>query len=301
MSVGVGFSLQPDERFLDLLGSVLRTEPDYFEVAPETTWRGRLGDGEKGPFASNGFADRFHALGAELGKPFVAHGVGLSIGTVAPDPERRRRWLESIARDQARFDYRWYTDHLGASVLDGREVTMPMPVPQTEEAARTVRDSLDQLLAIVPEAGFENTAFLYFLGDPLEEPRWIESCLSSPRTHLLLDLHNLYANALNSRFDPKAYLDRLPLDRVIEIHVSGGSWSEPSWLPSERKLRLDSHDGAVPEEVWSLLEVALPRCRNLRGVTLERMHGTVEEADVRILREELRRARTTLGRRHAGR
>ncbi len=301
MGVAVGFSLQPDEAFLELLDPVLRTEPDYFEIAPETTWRGRLGDGEEGPFASNGFADRFHRLGQELSKPFVAHGVGLSIGTREPDPVRRRRWLDSIRRDQARFQYEWYTDHLGASVLDGIEVTMPMAVPQTEEAARAVRASLEQLRAHVPDVGFENTAFLYFLGDPLKEPAWISSCLTGPRTHLLLDVHNLYANALNAGFDPYEYLDLLPLDRVIEAHVSGGSWSEDKWLASGMQLRLDSHDGAVPEEAWKLLETALPRCSSLRGVTLERMYGTVEPGDVAILREELTRLRATLGRRHVGR
>ena len=301
MSVAVGFSLQPDELFLEALDPVIRTEPDYFEIAPETTWRGQLHDGEDGPFAPNGFADRFLALGQELSKPFVAHGVGLSIGTIAPDPERRRRWLASIGRDQARFDYRWYTDHLGASVLDGREVTMPMALPQTEVAASAVRASLGELRSHVTDVGFENTAFLYFLDDPMGEPAWMESCLSGPGTHLLLDVHNLYANAINAGFDPLEYLNRLPLNRVIEIHVSGGSWSEPSWLESGKRMRLDSHDGTVPEEVWSLLEHALPRCSNLRGVTLERMHGTIDDGDPAIIRDELHRVRTTLGRRHAGR
>lgn len=38
--------------------------------------------------------------------------------------------------------------------------------------------------------------------------------------------------------------------RVLELHLSGGSDSGPDWLPSRRVLRLDSHDGAVPEPVW---------------------------------------------------
>ena len=41
---------------------------------------------------------------------------------------------------------------------------------------------------------------------------------------MLLDLHNLYANALNSGRDPAADLLRLPLDRVTAIHLSGGHW-----------------------------------------------------------------------------
>jgi uncharacterized protein (UPF0276 family) len=81
---------------------------------------------------------------------------------------------------------------------------------------------------------------------------------------------------------------------VIEIHVSGGLDSSPAWLASGATLRLDSHDASVPEAVWALLERYASRCRNLRGVTLERMEGTVADDDVPGLREEIRRIRGVL-------
>jgi uncharacterized protein (UPF0276 family) len=56
-------------------------------------------------------------------------------------------------------------------------------------------------------------------------------------------------------------------------------------------LRLDSHDTAVPDAVWALAERWIPLCPNLRALTLERMEGTVDDAAVPILREELVRAR----------
>jgi uncharacterized protein (UPF0276 family) len=109
--------------------------------------------------------------------------------------------------------------------------------------------------------------------------------------HLLLDLHNVYTMGKNFDFDPNEYVDRLDLSRVIEIHISGGSDSEPGWLPSRSTMRLDSHDAPVPEPVWTLLARVVPRCPNLRGVTLERMEGTVETGDTALLREEVRRAK----------
>jgi uncharacterized protein (UPF0276 family) len=109
--------------------------------------------------------------------------------------------------------------------------------------------------------------------------------------HLLLDLHNVFTTAVNAGFEPERYLAALPLERVIELHVSGGADSDPAWLPDGRTLRLDSHDHGVPEEVWALAESVLPRCPNLRGLTVERMEGTVGDDDVGLLREELRRAR----------
>jgi hypothetical protein len=286
----LGFTLQPEARYLDLLGAVLREEPDYYEVAPETTWR----PGPVDTLEPNGFHRHFRSLREETGKPFVAHGVGFSVGSVEPDRERRARWLARIRADHAQFEFLWYTDHLGVTTLAGRELTLPLPLPMVPGAAAVVRAALRELQAVVPDVGVENSVFYFHLGDPLEEPAFLARALDGPRLHLLLDLHNVYTTAVNAGFDPWSYVERLPLERVIELHLSGGAPSDPAWLPSGKVLRLDSHDDAVPEEVWALYERVLPRCPNLRGVTLERMEGTVEEQHVPLLRAELRRARRVL-------
>jgi hypothetical protein len=72
----VGFSLQPDHEFLGLSAPVLG-DADYFEIAPETTWR-RAPDGDWTP---NGFHREFLRLGRELHRPFVGHAVHGSFGT----------------------------------------------------------------------------------------------------------------------------------------------------------------------------------------------------------------------------
>lgn len=252
--------------------------------------RDRRGDG--GALIPNGFHARFLALAEATGRPFVAHGVGLSLAGDAPaDRARRRRWLARIAEDHARFRFRWYTDHLGMSAPAGEALALPLPPPMTAHAAGVVRRHLRQLARVVPTVGFENTAHHFLLGDPLDEPTFIASALRGPGSHLLLDLHNVHTMAVNMGFEARDYVDRLPLDKVIEVHVSGGSWSRPGWLPSRRRLRMDAHDGAVPEAVWALLDYVRPRCKNLRGATLERLEGTVTAADVPLLREELRRLR----------
>ena len=290
--IPIGFTLQPEEKFLELTAALLR-RVDYYEVAPETTWRA----GERGEFLPNGFHRYFTALGKKTGRPFVAHGVGLSLGSAsASDRARRRKWLARLAIDQRQFHYRWYTDHLGASALDGLALTLPMPLPMTAEAAKVVRRRLAEMQRVVPHVGVENNVAYFLLGDPLEEPGFLGACTGAPKTHLLLDVHNLHTMAVNFGFDPEAYLSRLDLSRVIEIHLSGGSFSDGSWLPSGRVMRLDSHDAAVPEEVWTLLARVLPRCRRLRGVTLERMEGTVDEDDVPLLAEELARLRRLVDR-----
>lgn len=289
MKPALGFTLQPEERYLALTAELL-DEVDYVEVAPETLWR----TDARGELVANGFHARFAALKSASDIPFVAHGVAFSLGSARPDPVRRARWLRRIAQDHAIFDFGWYTDHLGATELAGRNLTLPLPIPLVPAAARAMRASFTALQTVVPDVGCENSVFYFHVGDPLAEPAFLHDALVAPRTHLLLDLHNVWTNARNLGFDAHEYLARLPLDKVIEIHVSGGSCSDPAWLPSRTTLRLDAHDSAVPDEVWALAERVLPLCPNLRGLTLERMEGTVDTGDVPILREELRRARSLL-------
>ncbi len=289
--IGVGFTLQPEQETLDLLDQVIHEEVDYYEVAPETLWRST----SDGRLSANGYHKRFAELKAATGRPFVAHGVGISLGTSAPqDRARRDRWLKQLQEDQKTFQFRWYTDHLGATSLSGMAVTLPIPLPMTASAAAIVRRRLRTMQRVVPAVGVENNVAYFVLGDALEEPGFLGDCLRERGTHLLLDLHNLYTMSVNFGFDPDVYLARLDLRRVIEIHLSGGNWSEGAWLPSRRVMRLDSHDSDVPDEVWRLFEKVWPRCPRLKGVTLERMEGTVTEADVPRIRGELRRIRRML-------
>ena len=287
----VGITLQPEQRYLDLLQPLFFDDADYFEVAPETLWR-RSRDGA---FEPNDFHRAFAELGAAAQKPFVAHAVLGSFGTADPrDRQRQHEWRARIAADHDVFRFEWLTDHLGASMLDGRAVTLPIALPMVDTMAAIVRERLVELQSVVPDVGVENSVFYFLLGPWLDEPAFFAKILAPARTHLLLDLHNVHTMAVNVGADPFDYLARLDCSRVIEIHLAGGEQSRPEWLPSGRTLRLDGHDHAVPEEVWRLYEHVLPRCTNLRGVTLERMEGTVGEADVAVLRGELRRAREVL-------
>jgi uncharacterized protein (UPF0276 family) len=288
----VGFTLQPDDAFLELAGEVA-ARADYLEIAPETTWAER-----SGVLVPNDFHARFLAAGAATGKPFVAHGVGMSMATGDDaDAARRARWLERMREDQHAFRYRWWTDHLGASSVAGEALTLPMPMPMDEETLAIVRRRLDEMADVVPDVGVENTVVHFTLGEALDEPAFLARAVAGPRRHLLLDLHNVHTMAIDHGFDPREWLARCDLESVIEIHVSGGSESDPAWLPSGRTMRLDGHDGAVPEEVWALLDETLPRCPSLRGVTLERMEGTIStRAEARVLGAELERIRVAIAR-----
>jgi uncharacterized protein (UPF0276 family) len=92
---------------------------------------------------------------------------------------------------------------------------------------------------------------------------------------LLLDLHNLYCQAQNFAVEPEQLALGMPLERVREIHVSGGSWSAVHTPDGPRPFRRDTHDGAIPEEVFALLAFVIPRCPRLEVVLMERLGNTL--------------------------
>ena len=287
-ALGVGLSLPPDPVSLTILWPLIEAEADYYEVAPETLWRPH----REGWLSGNRFRERFLQLKRESGRPFVGHGVGLSMAH--PDPVRRARWLAQLRQDHADFGFCWYTDHLGWPAAGAVELTLPLAAPDTPETHARLVQTLRDLQAIVPLAGLENSASYMLPYPPLREPTLIGEVLAAADGWLLLDLHNLLTMAQNMGFSAEAWLERAPLHRVIEIHVSGGRDSRVGWLPERRTLHLDSHDDAVPDGVWALLARARPHCVALRGITLEYMEGTFTTHDLPRMRAELDRMRASL-------
>lgn len=286
--LGVGLSLPPDPVSLTVLWPLISEVVDYYEVTPETLWR----PGRDGFSGGNSYRERFLSLKAQTGRPFVAHGVGLSMAS--PEPARRAAWLARLRQDQADFGFHWYTDHLGWTHAHGLNLSLPLPAPDTPQTAARLVETLRDIQSFAPAAGLENSASYFLPYPPLREPELIGEVLEAAGGWLLLDLHNLHTMATNMGFQAADWLARAPLERVIEIHVSGGTDSHPGWLPGGRTLRLDSHDAAVPEPVWALLERVRPRCPRLRGITLEYIEGSFTTADLPRMRAELARARAAL-------
>ena len=288
--LGVGFALHPDLDYLELARDIIEGPADFFEINPETLWRP-----QQDLLVRNDFYPLFTQIRDHSRKPFVAHGLHFSPGTPLDlDLPRSRAWLDRLRDDQSEFRFPWISEHLGWQIADGLQTTLPLPLPPTAEAVGIVAERMRLLAGVAGRSAFENSANYVFLGDPAVEPDFLNAICRAAPCRLLLDLHNVHTQCLNLGTDPRDYVDRLDLDQVLEIHLSGGSESDPAWLASGRVFRLDSHDGPVPEDVWKLFEHVLPRCRGLEGVVVERLNGTFKAAEVPALAAEVRRAKDLL-------
>jgi uncharacterized protein len=176
--------------------------------------------------------------------PLVLHGVGLSIGSSDP---LDRSYIEELKALRDRFGARWVSDHVAWSGVNGRHGHDLYPVPFTEESlmhiARRVRQVQDVLEA--PLVLENPSTYLRFAGATLSEPDFMRALVEEADAGLLLDVNNVFVNAYNHGFDAFEYIERLPLQRVVQFHVAGHSQAD-GYLA-------DTHSGEVIPAVWELL------------------------------------------------
>jgi hypothetical protein len=219
-------------------------------------------------------------LAAQL--PVVIHGV--SLGLASSEPVERKR-LDAIARVVEAARPRFWSEHLAFVRGGGIEIGHLAAPPRTAATIDGLARNVERAAAIVGSRPLlENVATLV---DPpasaMDEPTWTARALEASGCDLLLDLHNLYANATNFGWDPRAFLDAIPPSRIRAIHLAGGRWM------SGRVL--DDHLHDVPDPVFDLLVEVAARVPHPLTVILER---DGDYPAIERLLAELERARQAL-------
>ena len=67
------------------------------------------------------------------------------------------------------------------------------------------------------------SSYLQFAGSQLTEWDFLAALAQESGCGLLLDVNNVYVNAMNHGFDPLAFLKRIPRRAVREMHLAGHS------------------------------------------------------------------------------
>ena len=197
--------------------------------------------------------------------PITLHGVTLGMASSVPVDSRR---LEHMARLCEKVQPVSWSEHLAFVRGGGVEIGHLAAPPRNRATIDGAVNNLIRAKRIVGAAPLvENVATLIDPpGSELDEATWIAEILSESNIDLLLDLHNLYANAVNFKFDPKDFLSLIPADRISAIHLAGGKWIG---APDARRL-LDDHLHDVPEPVYDLLTEVGAYCPRPLTVILER-------------------------------
>ena len=199
--------------------------------------------------------------------PVSLHGVGLSLGSAcgvdAWHLDQLARLVEAIdpvrVSDHASFARGALDTNPGSGLVHGADL---LPIPFTREALDVLCANVQQVQERLrrPIAVENLSAYLRWRDADLTEPEFLTELTRRTGCQLLVDVNNIFVNALNERLwggstDPldacRAWLDAIPADRVAEIHLAGHIHCGD--------IVIDDHGSRVCPEVWSLYRHAIGR------------------------------------------
>jgi uncharacterized protein (UPF0276 family) len=182
--------------------------------------------------------------------PVALHGVSMSVGSADGVD---RAYLSRLRALVDEIEPLFVSDHLCWTQFGGFNAHDLLPLPYTEEALDIVcaniavaQDMLGRTMLI------ENpSSYIAFEQDMMSEWAFLDAVCARTDCGLLLDVNNVFVSATNHGFDPVAYLDGVPHDRVRQIHLAGHRQGET--------MLIDTHDSPVCASVWDLYAHVLPR------------------------------------------
>lgn len=194
------------------------------------------------------------------GVQVVLHGVSLSLGGAEPLDRRR---LDRLARLADATGACLVSEHACFVRAGGLESGHLLPLPRTRDALDVLAENVlaAQKALPVPLAVENIAALVEWPGAEMDEAVLLAELAQRTGASLLLDVANLHANARNHGWDPLAYLERLPAERVAYVHLAGGV--------QHGALYHDTHAHPLPSGPLELLG-HLARRGPVRGAMLER-------------------------------
>lgn len=199
----------------------------------------------------------------ELAKnfPIVLHGLELSIGT---ELYLNRKYLDDLVDFVDFIQPRWVSDHLCFTGVEHQGLGTLTPLPFSRRMVEAAANNIKQVKSSI-NCPFliENISYLFTIPPyELTEAQFITEVLEKADCHLLLDITNVLNNSANFNYDAYEFMEQIPLERVLQLHLAGGKY--------QNDLLIDSHDQSLPEEVYKMLAFVLPKTPNLKGIIIER-------------------------------
>lgn len=239
---GVGLGLRWG--FLDeVLASVRSEAPplpvDFFEISPENYMR-------RGGYIPTALEE------VRAAYPILSHGLTMSVGGTDP---LNADYLRELAAFLPSVGAPFHSDHLCFGGSGGRLVHDLLPLPFIEEAVANVVERAARVKdAIGLPFAVENISYYVRPGAAdMTESAFLRAVVEEADVDLLLDVNNVFVNSKNFDFDAWAFLESLPLERVVQIHVAGHE------MRPEHGRIIDTHGADADDGVLTLLERVIQR------------------------------------------
>ncbi|WP_259070467.1 DUF692 domain-containing protein [Mucilaginibacter sp. X4EP1] len=215
---------------------IIEHEPavDWFEVISEN-------------FMDSGGRPR-HVLRQVAEKyPVVMHGVSLSIGSTDP---LNLEYLSKLKMLAAEVKPLWISDHLCWTGVNSLNTHDLLPVVLNEESLKHICSRINQVQDFLERpVVFENpSTYLTFKQSTIAEWDFLRYMTEETGCGLLLDVNNVYVSGFNNDFDPVHYINQLPHDSIVQMHIAGHQHCGD--------YIIDTHDRKVVNDVWKLFTLA---------------------------------------------
>jgi uncharacterized protein (UPF0276 family) len=232
----------------------------------------------------------------ERGVHVVVHGISLSLGGAEPIAASRVRHLRALADATGAA---LISEHIAFVRAGGREAGHLLPVARTESSLAVLADNVQRARDILGDRplALENISALFDWpagADAMPEREFLSRLVEVTGCLLLLDVANIYANALNLGGSPEDMFEGIPLDRIAYVHLGGGHEHDGVYH--------DTHADAIPPPVFGLLESLCQRT-DVPGAMIERDDNFPSEPELRrelqSMREAMARGRLARAEHHA--
>lgn len=193
--------------------------------------------------------------------PCVGHGSDVSVGSADPPPAD---YLERVGRFVQRTPVSEYSEHMTCTRAGEESVACFVAIPFTDlGVAVTVANAKRVARVVGVPFLLENVCYHFPIpGAVMREEELLARIVEQVDCGILLDITNVYINAVNHHYDPHQFIRSLPAERIQQAHYCGVMREPNGYL-------LDTHSEITPPEVWALLDEALA-CTSLRALILER-------------------------------
>lgn len=191
--------------------------------------------------------------------PLSFHGVSMNIANCEP---LSFDYLKRLKTFIAKYRPIIVSDHLCWTGLAHANLHNLLPFPYTAESMAFLRERITLVQDYLERRiALENlSAYFNFKESTLDEWEFLAQLSESADCLILLDINNLYVNSVNHQFDPFAYIDAIPTDRIAQYHLAGFSELD--------KFLFDTHSKPVYDKVWELYEYAL-KTKGLKPTLIE--------------------------------
>lgn len=240
---GVGLGLRKE-----LYQQILKHKDkiDWLEIAPEN-------------YICRGGEIMERLLNVKNHFPIIPHGLNLSIGGTEP--------FDSVLINNAKKLFNlikapWFSDHLCFNYVDKTYIHDLIPLPYNKTTVNHVVSRIKKVQDIfqIPFI-IENPSYYMVLDNEMNEADFISKIVEKSDCGLLLDINNVYVNSKNHKYDPIKFLDNLPLERTLQVHIAGHL--------NRGKIIIDTHGESIIHQVYGLLKELLKRC-SPKAILLER-------------------------------